>query len=98
MSRINLDIDELDLSSASIQQKINELESLNARFEVLIAQIKNSWEGKASEAYLAMILSYYNKAQGMIEILEEFKKYVDSAINKFSELDSRSAVEIRSIF
>lgn len=98
MAKIKIDIDALKSDSSVLEQRINDLQGLNARLESLIARIQSSWEGQASIVYIAKITAQAAKAKRMVEVLTEYKKYVDSAVNKFTSLDNRAANQIRGSF
>lgn len=98
MAKIRVDIEMLRSNSLSLTTKIEELTALNERLNGLILRIGASWEGEASAAYMAMMQSYASQAANMVNVLAEFKSYVDSAVTKFEAVDKNSAVAIRSSF
>lgn len=98
MAKIKVDIDALKSNSASLETRIGELQGLNSRLESLIAQIQASWEGQASILYIAKLTAQAAKAKKMVDVLTEYKKYVDNAITKFSTTDSNSGNKIRNSF
>lgn len=98
MAKIKIDIEALQSNVASLEAKIAELQSLNARLEALIARIQTTWEGKSSEIYISKILVLANKAKKMVEVLLEYKKYVESAISKFLSVDRDAANKIKNSF
>lgn len=98
MAKIRIDIDALKSNSSSIENRINELQSLNTRLTNLINRIQSSWEGQACEIYIAKITVQAEKARKMIDVLVEYKKYVDTTISKFSATDNSAAHKIKSSF
>ena len=98
MAKIRIDIDALLANSSVISTKIGELENLNIRLDDLISRIGASWEGDSSIAYINKMRGHSSKAKKMIEVLAEYKKYVDSAASKFNAVDRNSAAKIRSSF
>ena len=42
-------------------------------------------------------IAYAEHAKNMVNILNEYKKYIDKTVVKFSELDKNKAVAVRSI-
>ncbi len=98
MAKIKIDIDALKSNAASIEGKIAELQDLNTRLENLIARIQGSWEGQASIVYIAKMTAQATKAKKMVEVLNEYKKYVDSAVTKFSTIDRNAANRIKNSF
>lgn len=98
MAKIVIDTDALKSNASSLDARIAELQSLNTRLKTLIEQIQTSWEGEASLIYIAKILSLAAKAEKMVDVLSEYKKYVERAISEFSEKDNESANKIRSSF
>lgn len=97
MPKIKIDTEGLKNSSENIGARIAELQNLNSRLESLIARIADSWEGNASEAYINLLRSYAEHAKNMINILNEYKKYIDKTVVKFSELDRNKANIVKSV-
>lgn len=97
MPNIKVNIDGLNNNSNNISSKIAELQNLNNRLDSLIARIADSWEGDASEAYINLLRSYAEHAKNMINILNEYKKYIDKTVVKFSELDRNKANIVKSV-
>lgn len=97
MPKIKIDTEGLKNSSENIDARIAELQNLNSRLESLIARIADSWEGNASEAYINLLRSYAEHAKNMINILNEYKKYIDKTVVKFSELDRNKANIVKSV-
>jgi WXG100 family type VII secretion target len=98
MAKIKINEEALERSSQALQAKINELTNLNSRLDSLIGRIGDSWDGEASQRYISMMLSYSKKAKSMIDVLNEYKKYVDSAVSDFQTRDKDSASRIRNSF
>lgn len=95
---IKIEINKLQGYSSTLSQRITELQTLNTRLQTLISDIDASWDGDASEKYSLMLQGYLEKAKKMVGVLTEYKRYVDNAINKFSNLDKNSASTIIGIF
>lgn len=98
MAKIKVDIEALKSNASSLEGRIAELQNLNTRLEALIARIQASWEGQASIIYIAKITAQAAKAKKMVEVLTEYKKYVENAVAKFSNVDSTSANKIKGSF
>lgn len=98
MAKIKINEEALENSSKALDARINELINLNTRLEALIARIDDSWEGDASLRYISIMRSYAKKANSMIDVLKEYKKYVDSAVSDFRNRDKDSASRIRNSF
>ena len=98
MAKIKVDIDALTSNSSVLNSRIAELQNLNSRLEDLINRIDSSWEGQASLTYINTMRNHAAKAKKMVDVLTEYKKYVDSAISKFSNVDKNSAAKIRGSF
>jgi len=98
MAKIKIDADGLKANAAALDTRISDLQNLITKLEDLIARIQSSWEGQASILYIAKLLAQSAKARKMIEVLQEYKKYVEQAVNKFSELDSSAANKINGSF
>lgn len=98
MAKIKIDADGLKANAAALDTRISDLQNLITKLEDLIARIQGSWEGQASIMYIAKLLAQSAKAKKMVEVLQEYKKYVEKALSKFTELDSGSANKINSSF
>ena len=72
MANIRIDTDGLQNNISSMRAYVNELDSLNARTQSLLAQIASSWEGEASTAYINIMTERMQKAGQMKELLQEF--------------------------
>ena len=95
MAEIRVNTDGLMSNKQAIEQRIIELEALNTKLAGLIERINDSWEGAASEQYIAKMRTYKMKAENMVEVLSEFKKYIEEAIAKFEHQDKSGASRIR---
>ena len=98
MAKVQVEITELRNNEKSIEQQIAQLESLNNRLTTLLARIESSWEGDASTAYIRTMRGYASQASNMVKVLDEFKKYVNSAASTFENLDSKSVSRINGSF
>lgn len=98
MAKIRMDIEALTANAAQIDARITELQALNSRLESLISRIEASWDGVSSIAYIAIMRGHAEKAKKMIAVLTEYKKYVETAIEKFRSIDNGSASRIRNSF
>lgn len=81
-----------------LEGRTQELHALNTRLATLIGSIQGSWEGQASEAWLNTMQAYLQQAQGMIEVLQEFKGYANQAADEFEEEDNEAASIIFNAF
>lgn len=97
MAKIKINEDGLRENKKAIEAKISELHSLNERLTELIFRIRSSWEGDASTQYINTMTHYKQKAETMIDVLTEFRKYIDEALRRFEEIDSNGAKRIQSI-
>lgn len=98
MAKIRIDENSLRQNSHALNTRISDLQNLNSRLEELINRIDGSWEGQASESYIATMRKYSEQAKKMINVLNEYKKYIDTAINNFSNVDRNAASRIRGSF
>ena len=98
MAQIRIDVEALRGNSTQIKAKIQELQNLNARLETLLARIEGSWEGQSSTTYIQIMRGYADKAAKMVEVLTEYKNYVDSTVEKFSGVDQSAATRLRGSF
>ena len=98
MAKIKIDESALRSNAAALETRIGELQNLNGRLSELITRIESSWEGQSSVTYIAKMMSLAAKAKKMEQVLREYKKYVESTVNKFTELDNSAANRIRNSF
>lgn len=91
MAKISINTSGLSQNAKDISKRIDELTRLNAQLENLINQISVKWEGEACKAYVAMMQNYLKQAEGMVSVLQEFKKYAESVLDKFDKTDKKSA-------
>ena len=91
MANIRIDTDGLQNNISSMRAYVNELDSLNARTQSLLAQIASSWEGEASTAYINIMTERMQKAGQM----KEFLSYMENARTKFVSRDQEGASAIR---
>lgn len=94
---IKIKVDELKKNAVAINAKINELNDLNKRLNDLIERINSSWLGNAAELYVNLMRGHLERIKKMINVLTEYKKYVDNCVNEFSELDQNSANSLYSL-
>lgn len=95
MANIRIDTDGLQNNISSMKAYVNELDSLNARTQSLLAQIASSWEGEASTAYINIMTERMQKAGQMKELLQEFISYMEAARTKIVSRDQEGASAIR---
>lgn len=98
MAKIKIDVDALKANASSLDARIADMQNLNTRLESLISRIQASWEGQASITYIAKITAQAAKAKKMVEVLMEYKKYVENAVSKFSTIDNNAANKIKNSF
>ena len=98
MAKIKIDENALRANAIALNTRISDLQALNNRLDALIIRIGDSWDGSASEAYIARITEQAAKAKQMVKILQEYKNYVETTVQKFTDLDSRAASRIRGSF
>ena len=98
MAKFKVDISALRTDENSLEKQIQELQELNKRLETLLSRIESSWEGDASTAYIRMMRTYAAQAANMVEILKEFKSYVNKASNTFETFDKNTASRIWNSF
>ena len=98
MSRIRIDIDTLRTYSNNLQNRINDYEVLNERFNTLSLSIKSDWQGNAAEAFGELSSQYVSRAKSLTEILIQFKNYAQETADKFDAVDTDCANRIRGSF
>ena len=97
MAVIKADVAALRANAKTINKDISELNRLNAELEHLLANIESTWEGKASEKYIAQMRKHKDKADKMVNVLFEFKGYIEKAATKLETMDKEGASKIRSV-
>lgn len=98
MAKIKIDENALRANAIALNTRISDLQALNTRLDTLIVRIGDSWDGNASEAYITRITDQAAKAKQMVKILQEYKNYVETTVQKFTDLDARAASRIRGSF
>lgn len=98
MAKIRVNEEELLENGSSMEKKISELQALLTRLNALIERIEASWDGDASTAYINTMRGYATQAEAMIQVLTEFKTYVNSASSLFKNTDGSAAAKIRGSF
>lgn len=98
MGKIRIDVEKLRSSAGLLDERIIQLSELNGQFNTLLARIGDSWDGKASAAYIQVMGIYAGKADEMIQVLKAFKTYVNQAADRFESKDKEAALRIRSSF
>lgn len=98
MALIRIDDIALAGNEALLRGQIRDLEALNARLEELLLRIESSWEGEASNAYIATMRARKLKAEQMVDVLNEFLSYIQETRGRFTSKDSDLAVLLRSAF
>ncbi len=98
MALLRIDISSLRDNSNDLQKQITALQNMNARLAALITRIGDSWEGDSSAAYINTMRRYQQQAEKMVQVLSEFKSYVDNAAVRFETIDNANASRIRKTF
>ena len=98
MADIMIDTGGLAESEQALKKYMSDLQTLNGRLSALIEQISASWEGNRSKRFLLMMLERRQKAEDMVQVLNEFSSYANQARERFTDLDKRSAASIRNSF
>ena len=98
MAKFKVDITALRTDEKALDQQIQELTELNKRLETLLGRIESSWEGDASTTYLRVMRTYAAQAANMVEVLKEFKSYVNNAADTFETFDKKTASRIWGSF
>ncbi len=98
MARIKIDPEILRSASSKIANQSEALTGFNTKLNGLLEEIHTTWTGPSSNQYYNLMLSYKKRADHMVNILHAFKKYSDTAVNKFESLDKECANRIRGSF
>lgn len=95
MAVIKANVAALRQNANTIQKDISELNRLNAALNQLLANIESTWDGKASEQYIASMVKHKKKAEQMINVLQEFMNYIEKAARKLETMDKEGASKIK---
>ncbi len=95
MADIRIDYDGLSQNRADIGQRISELQKLNGSLDALLSQIEGGWEGKTSRRYIEKMREQKRKAEKMVEVFTEFRRYMENVVTEFQTEDSTDATRIR---
>lgn len=98
MALIKVNPEGLRQNLGEIDTCIRELEGLNARLDALLGSIGSSWDGEASEQYIASMTRHKAKAAEMAGVLGELRRYMQQAADRFEQVDRDGAARIRGSF
>lgn len=94
MAKIKIDIEGLRQNASKIERQIQTLQDLNSRLDRLISDIEATWTGVASEKYVSIMRIHKQKAELMVNVLTEFKRYINQASTTFERHDQEGANRI----
>ena len=95
MAKIKVNVDALRQNKTDIERRITELQNLNTSLDRLLSDIEGSWTGAASEKYIATMRQHKKKAEQMVNVLNQFKSYIEQAATRFEQKDKDGASKIR---
>lgn len=98
MAKLTVKITDLRSNQSALEKHIADLEALNRRLETLLARIESSWEGDASDSYIRVMRTYAEQASNMVQVLTEFKTYVNKTADTFETLDKNVSSRIWGAF
>lgn len=98
MAKIRIDTAALDCGAKALDIRISDYRNCLSQLDGIISQITDTWEGQASQAYIAKMLVERQNFEKIIEILQEFINYANRANYDFGNLDDASAQRIRASF
>lgn len=97
MALISIDFTGLEANARELRSLITQLETQQRAVEALIGQIAPSWTGAASEVFIRRLQEQTDKSQKLIDVLYEYLSYVNSAKDKFSNLERTISSMIRAV-
>ncbi|MGN0555264.1 MAG: WXG100 family type VII secretion target [Candidatus Fimenecus sp.] len=97
MALISIDFTGLEANARELRSLITQLETQQRAAESLIQQIAPSWTGAASEVFIKRLQEQIGKSQKLIDVLYEYLSYVNSAKDKFSNLERTISSIIRAV-
>ncbi|MGN0560436.1 MAG: WXG100 family type VII secretion target [Candidatus Fimenecus sp.] len=97
MALISIDFTGLEANARELRSLITQLEAQQRAVEALIGQIAPSWTGAASEVFIRRLQEQTDKSQKLIDVLYEYLSYVNSAKDKFSNLERTISSMIRAV-
>lgn len=98
MSVISINTGGLTQNAGDLSRQLSELRQMNKRLETMIATIESSWGGAASQAYVGMMRRYMSRGKQMEQVLQEFIRYANQAVERFRTIDRDSANKIYRSF
>ena len=98
MAQIRIDFDALRSEASKMGSMRGSYEALTGKLKSLSEQILSQWKGEASTAYGNKMADYHRQALIMIDILEKFKEYAETAANDFEQADNECAKKILNSF
>ena len=87
MGKLSADIGQLQQASGSVSAQMAEIESIIVDLNVMLNELASSWDGAASEAFIAGLRSQRDKAIEMRNCLESYQQYVRQTTDKMIECD-----------
>lgn len=89
-SKIKVDTTALKEASNELSQIAVDMDNVGKRIVGLAGQMSETWDGKASDEFVARVLRQKVNVDKSIEILKEFSKYGRETASKFDEVDNLS--------
>lgn len=98
MAQIKIDFDALRSEASKMGSMLGTYEGLTKKLKSLSEQILSQWEGEASTSYGNKMEDYHRQALIMIDILQKFREYAETAANEFEQADNECANKIYNSF
>ena len=97
MALSSIDFTGLEANARELRSLITQLETQQHATQALIEQIIPSWTGAASEVFIKRLQEQMEKSQKLIDVLYEYLSYINSAKDKFSNLERTISSIIRAV-
>ena len=98
MALIKVDTDALVKCAQTFESEISDLKNLKENLSGIVSRISASWEGSASEEYVARLLNHIQKIVSVIAILEKYLEFIKEAGTTFANTDNDSYSDIHRAF
>ena len=95
---MDINVSEVRSNAETLIQCANEMDGINKRFQTLIQKINGTWDGAASQAFIALLQRQYEKNDGLDELLREYGRQLNAIAKEAEEADKKSKNWFQSIW
>lgn len=98
MADFRAEIDSLREEAKQLQTQINKYKELEKKINTLLVRMRSSWEGDACNSYMNMMALYQGRINKMIQVLTDYKSYVEKSVTIIEDKDREIASQINNSF